>query len=346
MPLIYNLKYSVEENENRVKNAYQEACATFKGDKELLQDLTRLRDFGLQLAHFASEYDAHPDSPGNGFRSCLDHGILFLRYGCKKYHESPYTLDDFKKIVKNLSHSIPAVKRLREATKHTRDVDTDPEIMVSLFKEFQESWESVKHFYSYVGTFDLGPTGSTALIGGLTSLIWSYSPSFMSGFRILTDDEYRRNAMASIVFKANPRKINNGGLIPRALQAYFNFISWWSMGSYPDVMRDIEVPRQQEFQIKIDPRAVRSFIERNENTRTSGSITCRLLRDSTIETDTLMLNYHGGGFVLGNRYSNDSVNRFFINKLPEMAIVSVEYSLAPQSKFPTQVQVSNPLTIA
>jgi acetyl esterase/lipase len=58
-----------------------------------------------------------------------------------------------------------------------------------------------------------------------------------------------------------------------------------------------------------------------------------------------MINYHGGGFVLGNRYSNDASLRYLIKKVPRMAVVSVEYTLAPAKKYPTQLQVMNMLAV-
>lgn len=346
MPLITNLKYSIEDNERRIQSIYRDVCVVFKGDKELLQDVTRLRDFGLQLAQFAPEYDVSPESPGNGFHSCLDFGILFLKYGCSKYHESPYILDDFKRIVKNLVNAIPAVKQIREATKNSHDMDTDTKLMITLFKQWQGSWESIKHFYSCVGTFDLGNIASTALIGSMTYLIWNYSPSCISGIRILTDEDYRRHALATIVFKNSPRRFQNSGMFSQGLRIYCEkIIPWWSMGSYPSVKIDIQVPRQQEFKICIDARKARSYILRNANLPETGSILCRLLKDSTIKNDILMINYHGGGFVLGNRYSNDASLRYLIKKVPRMAVVSVEYTLAPAKKYPTQLQVMNMLAV-
>jgi acetyl esterase len=50
-----------------------------------------------------------------------------------------------------------------------------------------------------------------------------------------------------------------------------------------------------------------------------------------------ILQYHGGGFVLGNLDSHDSIARFYCARAGAV-VVSVDYRLAPEHRFPTQVQ--------
>jgi acetyl esterase len=50
-----------------------------------------------------------------------------------------------------------------------------------------------------------------------------------------------------------------------------------------------------------------------------------------------ILQYHGGGFVLGNLDSHDSIARFYCARA-KAVVVSVDYRLAPEHRFPTQVE--------
>ena len=52
-----------------------------------------------------------------------------------------------------------------------------------------------------------------------------------------------------------------------------------------------------------------------------------------------VLQYHGGGFVLGNLDSHDSIARFYCARA-KAVVVSVDYRLAPEHRFPTQVEDS------
>lgn len=60
----------------------------------------------------------------------------------------------------------------------------------------------------------------------------------------------------------------------------------------------------------------------------------RIYRQTNAKTSVIVF-FHGGGFVLGSINSHDSVVRNLC-KYTNYAVVSVEYSLAPEYKYPTQ----------
>ncbi|ADX81688.1 alpha/beta hydrolase [Saccharolobus islandicus] len=68
----------------------------------------------------------------------------------------------------------------------------------------------------------------------------------------------------------------------------------------------------------------------------NGDIKIRLYFPSLKENLPAVVYYHGGGFVYGNLDTHDSVCRL-ISKLSNTIVVSVDYRLAPEHKFPTQV---------
>ena len=65
----------------------------------------------------------------------------------------------------------------------------------------------------------------------------------------------------------------------------------------------------------------------------AGGITCRLYRPSASNNLGLMVFFHGGGWVIGDLNSHDGVCRSLANKSGH-AILSVDYRLAPEHKFP------------
>ena len=67
----------------------------------------------------------------------------------------------------------------------------------------------------------------------------------------------------------------------------------------------------------------------------NGTITARLYTPDA-GSDSLIVYFHGGGFVFGNTDSYDNVCRF-ISKHSGSKVLSVNYRLAPEHKFPTAV---------
>lgn len=66
-------------------------------------------------------------------------------------------------------------------------------------------------------------------------------------------------------------------------------------------------------------------------------IPVRIYRPDTTEPLPLMVYFHGGGFVIGDLNSHDNLCRAFCNALPAV-VVSVDYRLAPEHRFPAAVE--------
>jgi acetyl esterase len=64
----------------------------------------------------------------------------------------------------------------------------------------------------------------------------------------------------------------------------------------------------------------------------SGEIPARLYRTSE-DTQSAVIHFHGGGFVLGNLDTHDGFCRAFANRT-ECAVVAIEYRKAPEAEFP------------
>jgi acetyl esterase len=65
----------------------------------------------------------------------------------------------------------------------------------------------------------------------------------------------------------------------------------------------------------------------------AGTIPCRLYRPSAKTDLGLLVFFHGGGWVIGDLNSHDGVCRSIANKSGH-AVLSVDYRLAPEHKFP------------
>jgi acetyl esterase len=73
-----------------------------------------------------------------------------------------------------------------------------------------------------------------------------------------------------------------------------------------------------------------------------GKIAIRIYTPARVTTPgplPAILQYHGGGFVLGNLDTHESIARFYCARAGAV-VVSVDYRLAPEHRFPTQVNDS------
>src|SRR5438094_8595512 len=69
----------------------------------------------------------------------------------------------------------------------------------------------------------------------------------------------------------------------------------------------------------------------------AGPIPARLYRPSAGGTLPVLVFFHGGGWVVGNVESHDTMCRHFANRAG-CVVVSVDYRLAPEHKFPAAVE--------
>ena len=68
-----------------------------------------------------------------------------------------------------------------------------------------------------------------------------------------------------------------------------------------------------------------------------GPIPARLYRSAATGTLPVLVFFHGGGWVVGDIESHDTCCRHLANRA-ECAVVSVDYRLAPEHKFPAAVE--------
>jgi acetyl esterase len=66
-------------------------------------------------------------------------------------------------------------------------------------------------------------------------------------------------------------------------------------------------------------------------------ITGRLYKTETMNTDHLIIYYHGGGYLAGSIETHDLACRWLASDL-QMPLFSIDYRLAPEFQFPTPVE--------
>lgn len=74
-----------------------------------------------------------------------------------------------------------------------------------------------------------------------------------------------------------------------------------------------------------------------EEREIAGHLRARIYRPVASEVLPVLLYFHGGGWVVGSLDSHDGVTRFLANHA-RMLVISVDYRLAPEHRFPAAVE--------
>jgi len=340
MPVVVNRTSTREEEAARIDKYYEEGWDIFKGYPSILHCLQALQEYGHEMLNYVEEFDVVPGIQANGFRSILSMGIGLVSFGVKEVKKGSLDLDDFNGVLQNYKNAIPYIERMRKEAQERKSLDLSAGTAADFLVDYMFSLDVLKHFFTKTGCYDLGPVGSwgTEFLLGMRAR--SVAPSFLAYLRVFFDKGYRKDLIAKS-FKIPRRTLttedNNDSLGVKIMRS---FIPWYVNGwGRPDVVTDIQVPRQKRVVIKVDKDNTSSYIE---DTRETGfatdKITCRFIRKSQETPEVLMINIHGGGFMIGNRFSHDQSLRKWVCDIPKFAAISIEYSLSPKAKYPTALQ--------
>ncbi len=116
----------------------------------------------------------------------------------------------------------------------------------------------------------------------------------------------------------------------------------------PDFRSLIELSKESADITKMDPKILRNFMDESSISMQSKRIPVNDVKDVKIHlkdrdiitrvydnnnSDSAIIYYHGGGFVFGNIETHDNLCRL-IARESKMKVISVNYRLAPENKFP------------
>jgi len=121
----------------------------------------------------------------------------------------------------------------------------------------------------------------------------------------------------------------------RLLLFYLNNIAKDNLDTPPEVIRKANKKKQDTFftLLEYPPEEVASVDDRVITVRDGAEIRVRRYRPSNAENLPLIIYYHGGGFVLRSIESHDRVCRRLCRN-NNAVVISVDYRLAPENKFP------------
>lgn len=61
------------------------------------------------------------------------------------------------------------------------------------------------------------------------------------------------------------------------------------------------------------------------------------LKSKILDLDAIIIHIHGGGFIATQSSTHQNYLRIYANSIPNSVIFSIDYRLAPQHRFPSQI---------
>lgn len=204
---------------------------------------------------------------------------------------------------------------------------------------------------SYCG-FWLGRMARFTTLTFVTTLAIFARP--LSSFRLLVDPSFRGLILAKLIKSADVHFVKKMGSMADSL-IYKSIIPFCLYGWSPNIQTTFYSPRQLKYIIdtkthKIDtnyhskikftdetPIGIENYCTKNYRNK----IRIRLFKQETMKEaphEKLIFHLHGGGFVTGSPESHEVYLRDWANQIPGVPIVSVDYTVAPDVKFPSSLQ--------
>lgn len=203
---------------------------------------------------------------------------------------------------------------------------------------------------SYCG-FWLGKMARFTTLTFVTTLAIFARP--FSSFRLMVDPSYRGLILAKLIKSADVHFVKKMGSMADSL-IYKSIIPFCLYGWSPNIQTTFYSPRQLKYVIntktfKLDTRyhskitftsetpiGVENYSLKNYRNK----IRIRLFKEETMKEshDKVIFHLHGGGFVTGSPESHEVYLRDWANQIPGVPIVSIDYTVAPDVKFPSSLQ--------
>lgn len=341
--------------QKRIESAEERAHFYFQSHPEILNDIKDLCRYGLEVISWAHEYD-YRGVPCNGYWTSVDIGIKLVEYGIDHYGGYDNFIE-FQDLLKVFKKGVRYIKRLRETTQASRFngrnrlqlSDNDSCLMAESFADYMKSGEAIDHFLSKnVGFFFPLPERMLFQLGHYflpiiaARNLWSSLKCLFSSdarklhirklFHNLTMDEIKHVDLATDTWlskRYSPLAVN--GIL------------------HPTIAKTIFIPTQNNFILKCDPNEQTCDLIISDDEKESsefssekiGEVRCRLLFDQNKNRPpdgSLILQTHGGGFIIGTPDTHELYTRYWMNQMPGVAMIMVDIDVYPKSQFPVGLQ--------
>ncbi|KAI1294244.1 Hormone-sensitive lipase [Halotydeus destructor] len=319
--------------------------AHFEGSLPNQLKLKHVLGYLKEMNQWARDYDYGPVR-ANGFRCLLDAGLKCLKFAATRAGQGDARFDaKFETILDMMDRLAHYVKVMRARTRDTGGclVVTDDELLVDMTLSYAANGAGLVALLNDFAGFEADGVTRLVLKTLSTYLAVNVVSSWRDFGRCFYDGDFRARMTVEFTQRLDIDVIRRLILFGEIwwVRVYLPFLNHFI---WPSRKLTLLVPRQTEWQIGCHVAEQRVWLARGQRLPTSSRpVRCRLLAhpsgDGVPEArGWVVFHVHGGGFVAGSPDSHEIYTRGWANHMPGSAILSVDYSLTPEARFPVPLQ--------
>lgn len=316
-------------------------------DTEIVQSIESCIEKMKEIHSYCHEYD-YSDIPANGYRTMLLCARNILDRGINKWnHRKTKRCEQFKHILQNLLATAPLIDYIRSASSSDTVIDDLDLYKKMTMKYFTSGFKNCLPLYDQFN-------GSlyTLRLGKLICSFRNLAISFMSGnkltffFHLLNDsryfsrvDRYSRNVDINIL-KITDKMLSKPltrGLLRKVRHSTIKVVNIASQNQYQ--VRVIHSSRDNGKSHSSDARIIQLNTQSTQISRHHRCLVIKNQAKDATYSKCLLIHIHGGAFVFGSPELHLLYNSKWADDFPGGTVLVPEFGLAPEHKFPSDIQV-------
>lgn len=346
MPLTVNRRFDRLEFEAQLTKLQRDLTAKFSSNQQLVAASERLIQFGRQLVNHVDDYD-FKDVQANGYRTCLQMGLKMFETGLTS---TTISESDFESMVKLFDDATNHVNDLLIDSRRDLERDGRPlsesssvDIVAKFISRFLSS-SNDSNFRALFGPMS-GFDGSSTFNHGYFNYLLPTSHSSWSHYLTSFVDVKMKTRLLIDMFRNLDIDLIKKHFGGSQNWIYTTLISTMVNGATfmepLETRRTFMVRQPRQWRLNCDVIAKTISVDQVDDEiaiKESQPVNCRLLRFGDTIDGNVIFFAHGGGFVSNCAEGHEVFLRQWSRRLPGVTFVNVDYSLAPEAKFPIAIQ--------
>lgn len=306
----------------------------------LFRKISHLHEGCLELEKIAPDFDFSAEVPGNGFRSFISLCSKFE----KKVHQSvPTSRSVMQELNTAASTLVKILEVLRDMKSKSPEFDytliTEDDIRIMEKMNTITPEDIIPFFSKSVGVFWFVDYCQKEQLQRPMFMELLSSKSWLNRLRLMLSPRFMAKSAARSSIASSPEKIQKVAM--KFTQFPINFVLGFAAVGTGVTIKDIFVQKSNPFVIQVKDSKSPASISKSSRQR-EGKVRCLYLtpkRHSLFKHDgqSLMLHLHGGAFIAGKPEMFVPIHAGPCVAL-NVPVLSVDYGLAPDHKFPAPLQ--------
>lgn len=355
LPCDLEIKIENEDDDPEIDDFVKEVNQVATELYELLKDYPHwcnkfliIHQIAPDVISWAKEYD-YNGIRANGYWTLIKLAVKLARLVIEKYRnvKNPVLDENLELLLDYALIAVDVLKVLRKDSIENPNKDNTCNLITSDNKYFIELFglllsiddKMVAAMYGRYCGFWLSYQSRLTSMTFVTALAIGSRGLNSDVMQCLYNPEYRGLVIAKLIKSADISFVKMMGSLMewRIYKYYLPSLLYWR---HSLKISEFHVKHQRNWFLSACNVKVMRFEKNNELKQSNlNKIRCRLYQNTSAPLNNkLIVHMHGGGYIVGSVESHDVYIQNWCSQLPGCSILSVDYSVSPEVKFPVALQ--------